>query len=142
MRIHLIIVSPLLLARFLHLKLNKVCKLSITNKGKFVSIDDSPLIMSSECLNKIKKLVEAKIMTPTNDKCYPFEQIIDAHRYVELGHKKGNVATITNATWPASLDSPWVIVYRGRARVMVDGIIDYLTRPALDILSRRSRPSR
>jgi NADPH:quinone reductase-like Zn-dependent oxidoreductase len=77
-------------------KLKEACKLSITNNGKFVSIDDGPLILSSERLNKIKELVEAKIITPINDKCYPFEQIIDAHRYVELGHKKGNVAITVN----------------------------------------------
>jgi NADPH:quinone reductase-like Zn-dependent oxidoreductase len=77
-------------------KLKEACKRSITNKGKFVSIDDGPLILSSERLNKIKELVEVKIITPINDKCYPFEQIIDAHRYVELGHKKGNVAITVN----------------------------------------------
>jgi NADPH:quinone reductase-like Zn-dependent oxidoreductase len=73
-------------------RLKKVSKLSLTDNGKYVSIDDSPLLCSSERLNRIKELVEAKIITPINDRCYAFEQIIDAHRYVELGHKKGNVA--------------------------------------------------
>jgi NADPH:quinone reductase-like Zn-dependent oxidoreductase len=73
-------------------RLKKVCKLSLTDNGKYVSIDDSPLLCSSERLNRIKELVETKIITPINDRCYQFEQIIEAHRYVELGHKKGNVA--------------------------------------------------
>lgn len=77
-------------------KLKEACKRAIANDGKFVSIDDGPLILSSERLNKIRELIEAKIITPINDKCYPFEQIIEAHRYVELGHKKGNVAITVN----------------------------------------------
>jgi NADPH:quinone reductase-like Zn-dependent oxidoreductase len=73
-------------------QLKEACKLSITNNGKYVSIDDCPLLCSSERLNRIKELVDAKIITPINDRCYPFEQIVEAHRYVELGHKKGGVA--------------------------------------------------
>lgn len=77
-------------------QLKEACKLSIENKTKFVSIDDEALICSSDRLNKIKQLVEAKKITPITDRCYPFEQIIDAHRYVEQGHKKGNVAITIN----------------------------------------------
>jgi NADPH:quinone reductase-like Zn-dependent oxidoreductase len=77
-------------------ELKEACKLSIANKAKFVSIDDGSLILNSERLNRIRELVESRRITPINDKCYPFEQIIDAHRYVELGHKKGNVAITVN----------------------------------------------
>jgi NADPH:quinone reductase-like Zn-dependent oxidoreductase len=77
-------------------ELKEVCKRSISNKAKFVSIDDGALVLNSERLNKIRELIESKRIKPVNDKIYPFEQIVVAHKYVELGHKKGNVAVTVN----------------------------------------------
>jgi NADPH:quinone reductase-like Zn-dependent oxidoreductase len=77
-------------------ELKKACAGALVRDGKYVSIDDGALLLESSRLDRIRELVEAGEIRPINDRCYPFEEMVEAHRYVETGHKKGNVAITVN----------------------------------------------
>ncbi len=67
------------------------CKEALTPNGKHVTVDDGSPNLHIEDLLLLKELVEAGKIKPVIDRCYPLEQMAEAHRYVEQGHKRGNV---------------------------------------------------
>jgi NADPH:quinone reductase-like Zn-dependent oxidoreductase len=50
-----------------------------------------PAAVRAEDLRFLAQLAEAGEFTPVIDRRYPFEQIAEAHRYVDTGRKRGNV---------------------------------------------------
>ncbi len=66
-------------------------KKALAPDGKFISVDDGSPKLRGEDLIFLTKLVESGQFKPVIDRCYPLEQIVEAHRYVDMGHKKGNV---------------------------------------------------
>jgi NADPH:quinone reductase-like Zn-dependent oxidoreductase len=72
-------------------ELKRQCKNSLTPKGKYISVDDGSPRANVEDLNFLEELVEKGKMKPVIDRCFPLEQMVEAHKYVDLGHKKGNV---------------------------------------------------
>ena len=64
---------------------------ALASDGVSISVDDAfPRTKKSDLL-VLKELAESGAFRPVIDRRYTLDEIVDAHRYVDLGHKKGNV---------------------------------------------------
>jgi NADPH:quinone reductase-like Zn-dependent oxidoreductase len=75
------------------IKLSKSsCRKSLSPNGKFGRAGDiGKAKLKAEDLCFLKDLIENAEIKPVIDRCYQLEDTAEAHRYVEKGHKKGNV---------------------------------------------------
>ena len=77
--------------RAVHLELFKILRGLWTNLTSSKKVIGGEAAETLEALNFLKELVVTGDIKPVIDRVYKFEEIPDAHRYVDSGRKKGNV---------------------------------------------------
>jgi NADPH:quinone reductase-like Zn-dependent oxidoreductase len=69
----------------------KQCKNILKPDGKFISVLKGIAIAKHDDLVFLSNLAQEGKYLPVIDKCFHLEEIVEAYKYVETGHKKGNV---------------------------------------------------
>lgn len=71
--------------------LKEQSKKARTPDGKYISIDHGTPLTPRDAFLNLKTLAEQEKIKPVIDRIFPLEKMAEAHKYVETGHKRGNV---------------------------------------------------
>jgi len=69
----------------------RLCRQALAPGGACVSVDDGTPKLRREDLVLLGELATKGEIRPVIDRTYALDEIVDAHRYVDNGHKRGNV---------------------------------------------------
>lgn len=72
------------------------CEKALSPNGRYISVDNGTPKSRVEDLKFLKKIIEDRKMKSVTDRIFSLEQLPEAHRYIEQGHKKGNVVVKVN----------------------------------------------
>lgn len=75
-------------------EIKTACKVALSQGGLYLSVDQALMHVEKSHMSQLADAIKNHHIKAVIDKSFTLEQIVEAHKYVDSGHKKGNV-TIT-----------------------------------------------